>query len=143
MAQSGDVALAFVRALEAGDFAALERLTTEDFTFTGLSPEPLDREAFLALERGFHAAMSDTVYAPRLLAERGDEAEVAIAVSARHTAPLALPGAAEPLAPTGRSFTLPEQRPVYTVREGRVARAVMPRVEGAGVESILTQLGVG
>jgi len=140
MAETGDTALAFLRALEAGDFEALERLTTEDFTFAGLAPQPLDRGAFLELERGFHAALSEVSYAPRLLAERGDEAEVAIVVSGRQTAPWALPGLPEPLPATGRGFRLPEQRPVYTVRDGRVARAVIPPVEGAGVDSILAQL---
>jgi len=140
MTETGDTALAFLRALEAADFAALEELTTEDFAFTGLAPAPLDRAAFLALERGFHAALSEVSYAPRLLAERGDEAEVAIVVSGRQTAPWALPRLPEPLPATGRTFRLPEQRPTYTVRDGRVARAAMPPVQGAGVDAILAQL---
>ena len=140
MAQAADTALAFVRALEAGDFATLEALTAEDFTFVGLGPEPLDRDAFLALERGFHAALSDVAYAPRLVADRGEEAELAIVVSGRQTAPWALPGLPEPLPASGRTLTLPEQRPVYAVRDGRVGRAVLPPVDGAGIESILAQL---
>lgn len=61
-------------------------------------------------------------------------------LSGRYTAPWQLPGAEQPLEPLGHTFALPEQRPVYSVRQGRVARAVMPRVQGAGIDAIVAQL---
>lgn len=134
---------AFVGALEAGAPDRLRELATVDFAFTGLAPARLALEAFIALERGFHAAMSEVVYAPALVGVEEDRVTLAIHVAGRHTGELVLGPDAEPIAPTGRRFALPEQHPVYTIRAGRVARAEMGAVPGAGVEGILRQLGVG
>ena len=65
-----------LQAFCAGDTATLDLLTTEDFVFSGATPQPVGKAEFLGLCQANHAAFSDFSFNASDFQEDGDVVNV-------------------------------------------------------------------
>jgi hypothetical protein len=130
-----------LQAFGAGDVAALDQMTTDDFVFSGSTPQPLHKVEFLGLCQANHTAFSDFDFNGSDYHEDGDVVTVNTAITATHTGPLALiPGV--PVVPaTGKRIQIPEERQTCTIRDGKLARLEIASPPGGGIPAAYAQVG--
>jgi predicted ester cyclase len=87
------------------------------------------------------AAFSDFKFNETLVEEGADMVICTQHITGTHTGTLALPGL-PPVPATGKKVAMPEEKQVFTFRDGKFARAHSDPVPGGGVMGILAQLGV-
>ena len=130
-----------LQAFCAGDTATLDLLTTEDFVFSGGTPQPVGKAEFLGLCQANHAAFSDFSFNASDFQEDGDVVKYNTAITATHTGPLALiPGV--PVVPaTGKRIQIPEDRQTSTIQGGKLARLEIVSPPGGGIPAAYAQVG--
>jgi ketosteroid isomerase-like protein len=140
---NSDVARQVFELIEAQNFDGAAALMTDDFTFEGPVPEPVDRDGFLGLQRAMATAFPDWTFQARDFTEQGDTVNATVSVGGTQTGTLSLPFLGLPdVARTGRSVRNPDEALRMTVRDGMVAGVHVAPVQGGGVPGILTSLGV-
>lgn len=114
------------------DVAALERLTTPDFSLHQLvANEDHDRESFAAFREGMHDAMPDFSLEIEALVVEGDDAIALLRMGGTPVKPL------QALQPTGESFSVHAFHK-YRVEDDRIAEAWL-MVDAIGT---MSQLGL-
>ena len=137
-----EVVLAATVAMERGDFDSARGMMTDDFTFSGPVPEPVDRESFLGLMRGLIAGLPDWSFGMRDLREDGDVVHGLAHVSGTHIGTISLPFLGIPDLPaTGRHAENADEPVTMTVRGGKLAGIHADVGPDGGVAGILRQLG--
>jgi predicted ester cyclase len=119
-------------------------MMTDDFTFSGPVPEPIDAQGFIGLMQALGAAMPDWTYQARdFRAEGPDRVACTVTVGGTHTGTLSLPplGVSD-LAPTGIAARNPDETVHLTVRGDQIANVHTDVPPDGGVAGILRQLGV-
>ena len=138
-----DVVKEGMAAWSAGDATKLAALLTDDFTFAGAGPTPLNKEQFLALSRATHSAMPDWAFNARDWQENGDVVTVTVQITGTHTGtmPPIMPGFPA-VPPTGKKVQLAEEHHTYTVRSGQAASAKTDAgATGGGLIAFYQQVG--
>ena len=131
-----DVANAFTDALNAQQWDALAGLLTDDFTFSGATPQPADRQGFIAAQQQWAAGVPDWHVTQENVQEEGSTVRATSRISGTQTNTLTLP-MMPPIPATGKSFSATMAATV-SVRGDKVASlSVVP-----GTPGIFEQLGV-
>lgn len=128
-------------AFRSGDTEQLAMYLANDFTFSGVTPQPQPAAGFFAQLRLLFGAFPDLNWQ----LEVGEITEEGFVVTTQttgaHTKPLDLStqgfGVMEP---TGRRFTLPAQEFRWSIRDGKVASIQAEPTDGTGIQGILAQL---
>ena len=131
-----DTVNAFNAAINAQQWDAAARLLTDDFVFSGATPQPQNKQAFLASQQLWFAGVPDwhvTVENPQV---DGDVVRSTIHLSGTHTGTLAFPGQ-PPVPATGRHF-LTNDSGTATVRGDQIASIAVVN----GSPDIMQQLGL-
>lgn len=136
-----DVARKGIRAFEANDHATVSSLITEDFTLSGAVPQTLGKQDFLGFMHAMITAFPDFKFNETFTEEGADKVVITQHITGTHTGTLALPGM-PPIPATGKKVALPEEKQVFTFRDGKFAKSEGHPVPGGGVMGILAQLGV-
>jgi len=136
-----DLARKGLHAFESGDAATLSSLVADDFTFVGITPQPLTKQDFLGFMHVMTTAFPDFKFNETHAEESGDTATVKHKITGTHTGTLALPGM-PPIPATGKKIALPEEKEVYTFKGGKLAKMVGEPAPDGGVPGLLKQLGV-
>lgn len=133
----------WMNALEEHDLAQAKELMAPNFVCEGVAPVPLDRDQFLAMHDALSRAFPDFSFNARNFDEPREGLVVpTISITGTHIGALQLPIPGAPrVPPTGRTVRLPNERPEYTVVNGKLAKIRLERVVGGGVLGILAQLG--
>jgi predicted ester cyclase len=138
-----DVAKQAFDALEKQDWDAASALMTDDFTFDGPVPQPIDRDGFLGLSKAMAAAMPDWSYQAHDFAEDGDAVTCTVNVGGTHTETLDLAAMGITGVPaSGKSARNPDEKITLTIRGDKVAKLHADVPPDGGVAGVLTQIGV-
>lgn len=139
-----DTALKVFELIEAKDTQAAMDLLTDDFTFSGPVPEPINGQQWLGLQSKLSDAFPDFSFNLQEGAhQHGDAVHCVVKLSGTHEAELDLSPMGMPVVPaTGKSFQLPEEAMFVTVVGDKISSVKSDPVPGGGVKGILSQLGV-
>jgi predicted ester cyclase len=131
-----DVANALTDALNGQQWDKLASLLTDDFVFSGATPQSLDRQGFIAAQQQWAVGAPDWHVTQENVVEEGNTVRATSRISGTQTNTLSLP--MMPAIPaTGKHFSATMAATV-TVRSDKVASlSVVPDAPG-----ILEQLGV-
>ena len=140
-----DLVKQLMAAVETGDFAAMSRVLSDDFTLEGPTPQPASKAEYIGLMQVLTAAFPDWAFNPTDWSELGDEVHETHNITGTHSGtlnlPMLLPG---PVAATGVKFKQYPEPSVWTIKNGQVRRAVVthPAGQPSGVANLLRQIGV-
>ena len=131
-----DIVHAVTDAVNAHQWDTLASLLTDDFIFSGATPEPIGKQEFIAGQQQWAVGVPDWHLAQENVREEGSTVKATSRLSGTQTNTLALP-MTPPIPPTGKHFSATMAATV-TFREGKLAAlSVVPDSPG-----IFEQLGV-
>lgn len=129
--------------IESRETGAAAEYLSDDFTFAGPVPDPIDAAAWLGLHDRLNAAFPDFSFNLRDVQQVGNTAQGTLQLSGTHSSDLDLSAIDLPNVPaTGKSFELPPESVTVTIEGEKITSVQAARVEGGGVMGILSQLGV-
>ncbi|MFL5656474.1 MAG: nuclear transport factor 2 family protein [Ktedonobacteraceae bacterium] len=145
---SVDIAKDFMIALESKDYDTAASYLSDDFVFSGWTPQPLDKDQFITVMGELKAGIPNLSYHFHTVRDVRDlvqESNVKAAIQMTGTQtdsfilpPLGLP----PIPQMARSVSLPEEHWDYTLQNGKIVKITVQRVPGGGIQGLLHQLGI-
>src|SRR5438552_8953767 len=100
-----------VNRIEAQDFDGALKLLTDDFTFSGAVPQPINGQQWIGVHRALGAAMPDLRMNYSGAGDGNGSVKGTVQLSGTHTAELSVPIPGLPRVPaTGKSIKLPTER---------------------------------
>jgi hypothetical protein len=135
----------FFSLVERKQLDAAYALLADDLVVQGPAPVPLGKKEYTAVHSAWSTACSDWSFNLSKAELKDGKVETTIAISATHDGELVglpVPGLPPRIAPTGRRAKLPEERPVATVRDGKITALVFATPPGGGIPGLLSQFGV-
>ncbi len=134
---------AFFTAFEAGDYDTAASYMSDDFQFSGATPEPISGQAWIGLSASMRAAFPDLRYNFRVKSVAGDVVTTSNQLHGTHTEDFDLSGMGMGIiSPTGKSFSLPQETNEATVQGGKLTGVHVFSTPGSGLLGILDQLGI-
>ena len=143
-----DIVNDFMVALESKDFDTAASYLSDDFVFSGWTPQPLDKDQFITVMGELKAGIPNLSYHFHTVRDVQDlvqESNVKAAIQMTGTQtdgfilpPLGLP----PIPQMARTVSLPEEQWSYTLQDGKIVRIMVHRVPGGGIQGLLQQLGI-
>jgi predicted ester cyclase len=138
-----EIVQAFVDSVQKGDFETAKSLLADDFQFSGPIPEPVNKEAWLAMSTGLKIAFPDLDYHFKVIGTEGDIVRITSQLSGTHTGPFDLTAMNMGVIPaTDKTFSAQREKAKVTVKENKITSWAVELTEGAGLTAILDQLGV-
>jgi predicted ester cyclase len=127
---------AFNEAVNAQQWDRVAGYLTEDFVFSGVTPQPVGKQDFIEGQKAWAAGVPDWHVALENLREEAGAIKTAIRITGTHTGVLTLPGMPS-IPPTGKSIATTDHV-VATVRGDQLASMTVE----PGSPRIMEQLGV-
>ena len=116
---------------------------SDDFEFSGATPQPVNADAWLAVHKALGAAMPDLRADTRDMREEGGKVLFAVQLAGTQTGALALPIPGIPtIAPTGKRVRLPEEYCTVGFQGDKLVSYSVQTTDEGGIPGILKQLGV-
>jgi hypothetical protein len=138
-----ELATTFLEAFEAGDFDTAASYMSDDFAFSGATPEPISGGEWLGLAAAMKAAFPDITYNFRVESVEGNVVTTSNQLSGTHTGDFDLSGMGMGVIPaTGNSFQLPAESTTATVEGDLMTSVHVNATPEGGVAGILAQIGV-
>jgi predicted ester cyclase len=138
-----EMASKLFQAIEAKDTTAAAKLLSDDFTFSGPVPQPINGGQWLAMQQNLSKAFPDWRFNATDLREEGGKVRGAVQITGTHKGELDLSALDMPNVPaTGKAIKLPREEVTLTVSDGKFMSLSTAATDGAGVMGILSQLGV-
>lgn len=129
--------------MQAHDVDGVSKLLSDDLTFSGTTPQPIGKEAYLATLRTMFNAFPDFEYHSKILEADEQTVRYLSRISGTHTGELDLSNMGMGIIPpTGKSFRTAEDEGEITVKDGKITRIHINASEESGIQGILRQLGV-
>ena len=129
--------------IQKGDFTKAKTLLTDDFKFSGPIPEPINREAWLAMSASLKTAFPDLNYHFNITESDGDFVKATSQLSGTHTGSFDLTNMKMGVIPaTKKAFSAKLEKTRVTVKENKISLWAVEPTEGAGLKAILGQLGL-
>ena len=144
-----DIVKQFMIALESQEFTLASDYLADDFTFTGMTPRPLNKRQFIMLVKELKYGMPNLSFNVRDIHETNNElvqeqnAECTVQLTGTQSSimelvPLSLP----PIPETNRRVILPAQQWHFTFENDKITAIVAPPVAGGGIPGLLAQLDI-
>jgi hypothetical protein len=137
-----ELAKLIISTLESDDPCRIREYLTEDFSFTGPFPSPLNRDQFMEYIASIRKAFPDWCY--QFIFVRDEDQDTVRGVMQRHGThkdEFALPGMPR-IPATDISVILPIEPVRFIFRGDRLNRLEVEDASGGGLEGILDQLGM-
>jgi hypothetical protein len=129
--------------IQKGDFVNAKAMLADDFQFSGSTPEPINKEAWLGMSASLKAAFSDLNYHFRVIGTEGDVVRSTTQLSGTHNGSFDLTNMNMGVIPaTNKTFSSKLEKTRVTVKENKITAWVVEATDGAGLKSILGELGV-
>lgn len=133
----------FVTALEDNDHDLAADYLTDDFRFTGWTPDPLDKDGFVGMIQGLKEGIPGLIFNLHNLQELSNSIAGTIQVAGYQTDSFNLPQLSLPPVPQrARSVSLPTEDVEFLMENEHIRQWNVQRVEGGGIKGLLHQLGV-
>ena len=146
--RAAEIVTAFMEALEAKEFDKGATYLSDDFQFTGSTPQLLNKDQFIRLSSELAEGMPNLSYHFHDLQEVEEQLEgnreratiqiTGTQVNSFELVPLSLPTIPE----TGLPVSLPEAHWEYLVRGDTITAIDVEQVPGGGISGMLQQLGI-
>lgn len=138
-----DTVKTFIAALEANDFGKAASYLSDDFVFSGVTPQPVGKNEFLGMQQSVQTAFPDWSFGLGDLSEAGDTVKMTLQISGTQTGQLDLtPVGLPPVPPSGKKISLPKDRAEVTVKGDKITAFHNMASPNGGVVGMLQQLGV-
>jgi hypothetical protein len=148
MSAAEDTVKAFMAAFEARNFDTAKSYLTEDFIFSGWTPQPVYTQDFFTIFGGLMAGIPNLMFHFHTVHDLREQqthsrVEATIRITGTQTEGFVLPPLGLPPIPqTAQTISLPEERWNYTVVNNKIARILVEHVPGGGIGGLLHQLGI-
>ncbi len=134
---------ALVDSVQKGDFENAKSMLAEGFQFSGPTPEPINKEAWLGMSSSLKTAFPDLDYHFKVIGTDGDVVKTTSQLSGTHTGSFDLTNMNMGVIPaTNKSFSAKPEKTKITVKENKITAWDVEPTQGAGLTAILSQLGV-
>jgi predicted ester cyclase len=138
-----EIVQALMDSVQKGDFENAKTMLADDFQFSGLVSEPLDREAWLRMSASLKTAFPDLDYHFKVIGTQGDVVRTTSQLSGTHSGSFDLTGMNMGVIPaTNKTFVATREKTKITVKEDKITAWAVEPTQGAGVMEILKQLAV-
>ena len=135
---------ALMDAVQKGDLETAGSMLADDFQFSGPTPEPINKEAWLGMSSSLRTAFPDLDYHFKVIGTEGDMVRATSQWTGTHSGSLDLTSINKGVVPaTNKSFVANRDKTKITVRENKITAWAVEPTQGAGVMEILKQLDIG
>ena len=132
---------ALLDSVQKGDLENAKTMLADDFQFSGPTPEPINKEAWLGMSASLKTAFPDLDYHFKVIGTEGDVVRTTSQLSGTHTGSFDLTGMNMGVIPaTNKPFSAKLEKTKLTVRENKITVWAVEPTEGAGLMAILKQL---
>jgi len=132
---------ALMDAVQKGDFENAKSMLADDFQFSGPIPEPINKEAWLAMSTNLKRAFPDLDYHFKVIGAQGDVVRSIAQLSGTHSGSFDLTGMNLGMIPaTNKTFSTRPEKTKVTVKDGKITLWAVEPNDGAGLMEILKQL---
>ncbi len=129
--------------IEDQDWDGALALLTDDFTFSGAVPQPINGRQWIGVHRALAGAMPDLRFNFAGAGDDNGTARGTVALTGTHTGEFVAPIPGLPnVPPTGKRIALPKEPITVTERDGKLANLHVEPVPNGGLLGILKQMGV-
>jgi hypothetical protein len=129
--------------VQKGDLENAKTMLADDFQFSGPVPEPINKEAWLALNSNLKTAFPDLDYHFKVIGADGDVVKTTSQWSGTHTGPFDLTNMHMGVIPaTNKVFSAKPEKIKITVKENKITSWAVEPTEGTGLQALLDQLSV-
>jgi predicted ester cyclase len=142
--KGSDVVLELLHALEEKDFSRAATFLSNDFTFSGPTPKPIDSKAFIDVHRQLFQAIPDWRFNFNVIKEDDNEVTGRVHITGMHTRDLTLPMVPNlgTVHATGKKISLPEEKVHIKMKGSKINRFNVEVTPKGGVMGLLAQIGV-
>ncbi len=134
---------ALLDSVQMGDFDNVRTMLADDFQFSGPTPEPINKEAWLRMSTSLKAAFPDLDYHFKVIGTQGDVVRTTSQLSGTHSGSLDLTGMNMGMIPaTDKTFVATREKTKIMVKGNKITSWVVEPTQGAGLMEILGQLDV-
>ena len=138
-----EIVQSLMDSIQKGDFKNAQTLLADDFQFSGPVPQPINREAWLGMSASLKTAFPDLDYHFTVVGADDDVVKATSQLSGTHRGAFDLTNMKMGVIPaTNKAFSAKLEKTKITVKENKITSWVVEPTQGAGLEAILTQLGV-
>lgn len=137
-----DIVRALLNAIVGQRWDEARGYLSDDFEFSGATPQPVNADAWLAVHKALGAAMPDLRTTDRDFREDGGVVRFTVQLTGTQTGALALPIPGIPtIAPTGKRVQLPEEHCTVGFQGDKLNSYHVQTTDEGGIPGILKQLG--
>src|SRR5947209_4251894 len=137
-----DIVRTFTNALETNDLESAARNIADGFTFSGWTPEPLDKQNFLGVIGGLKEGIPNLKFNLNNLQEHEGNITGTIQVTGYQSNSFVLPALGLPPIPQmAGNVSLPPENISFSVVNGLISQVNVQSVPEGGIRGILHQLG--
>jgi hypothetical protein len=142
--KGSDIVLECLHALEEKDYDRAQKYFTNDFTFSGVTPKPVNGKEFIDVHRHLLQAIPDWRFNFNAIKEDENEVTGRVHITGTHTRDLTLPMMPNvgTVHATGKKISLPEEKIHINLKGNKISRFNVESVPHGGVMGILQQIGV-
>jgi len=142
--RGSDIVLELLHAIEEKDYDRASRYLTNDFTFTGPVPKPVDNKGFIEVHRSLLKAIPDWRFNFKPIKENENEVTGKVHITGTQTGDLTLPMMPNvgTIRATGKRISLPEENVQFRLKSNKVSGLKVDVIPNGGVTGILQQIGV-
>ena len=133
---------ALMDAVQKGDLEIAESMLADDFRFSGPTPEPINKEAWLGMSSSLRTAFPDLDYHFKVIGTEGNMVRATSQWTGTHSGSLDLTSMnmMGVIPATNKSFVANRDKTKITFRENQITAWAIEPTQGAGVMEILKQL---
>jgi predicted ester cyclase len=129
--------------IQKGDFKNARTLLADDFQFSGPVPQSINREAWLDMSATLKTAFPDLDYHFNIVGADHDVVKTTSQLTGTHRGAFDLKNMKMGVIPaTNKAFSANLEKTKVTVKDNKITSWAVEPTQGAGLQAILTQLGV-
>lgn len=129
--------------IQKGDFKKAGTLLADDFQFSGPVPKSISREAWLGISASLKTAFPDLDYHFKIVGADDDMVKTTSQLTGTHRGSFDLSDMKMGVIPaTNKTFSANLENTKVTVRDNKITSWAVEPTQGAGLQGILTQLGI-
>ncbi len=141
--KNADFVVKLEDALMARDYKQFSDCLAENFTCTGVSPEPINKEGYVHMMKMMLAAFPDFSNNLKIVGEKAGIVHGSLELCGTHTNELDLSIMGMPKIPaTDKSFKLGQDTFRAKISDGKISNIDITLAEGGGFPGIFAQLGI-
>ncbi|MBV9712448.1 MAG: nuclear transport factor 2 family protein [Ktedonobacteraceae bacterium] len=138
-----DIVRTFMTALETNDQDTAASYLREDFTFSGWTPQPLNKKDFLTVMGGIKSGIPGLIFNLHNVDEQEDAVTGTMQIAGYQTDSFVLPPLGLPPIPqTANSVSLPAENVKFLLGNNQITHMIVQHVAGGGINGLLRQLGI-